>query len=234
MPQIECLLLSEDPEVERIVRCVCDDLGMALEIIASTQQAHDRLRKWRFDAVIVDGADGDACDTLQDIRQGRRNRAAIVLALVQNHNSSQAFRMGATFTLGKPIGMERFSRLMYAAYSLIVRQRFRYHRHSVHMDGKLSCGSVRDFSVTITNLSEGGAEIVVGSPVVINGPVYLRFVLPECESLVEGKGEVVWSDAQGRAGIRFLHPLARGGQELMQWLAERMHPEELGIVVKRR
>jgi len=235
MPQIECLLVSNDSEVERIVRCVCDDLGMALEIIASTtQQAIERLRKWRFDAVIVDGTHSDVHEILRETRKARRNRTAIVLAFVQNQNSSQAFKMGANFALGKPIGMERFSRLMHAAYSLIVRQRLRYHRHNVQVEGQLSCGSVRDFAVTITNLSEGGAEIVVDGPIVISGPVHLRFVLPETDFVVEGKGEVVWSNMEGRAGIRFVPPLARGGQQLMQWLAERIHPEELGIVVKKR
>lgn len=234
MPQIECLLLSSDAEIERVTKCVCNDLGIALEVIEVTQLALERLHKWRFDAIIVDGSDSDVRETLRETRKGRRNRNAIVVALVQNENSSQAFKLGANFALGKPMGMERFSRLMHAAYGLIVRQRLRYHRHNVQVEGRLSYGAVRDFTVTMTNLSEGGAEIVVGGPIVINGPVHLRFALPDTDFVVQAKGEVVWSNTEGRAGIRFIQPLAHGSQQLMQWLAERIRPEDLGIVVKKR
>jgi CheY-like chemotaxis protein len=198
-------------------------------VLESTSEATDRLRHWRFDAVILDRDSDELQDILRDIRKGKRNRTCIALAIGQDPNSGAAFNMGANFVLAKPVGMERFSRLMHAAHSLVVRQRLRYHRHSVQIEAKLNFGSVRDFPVTITNLSEGGAEIVVDSPVVINGPIHVRFPLPETSASVEAKGELVWSNAEGRAGIRFVHPLLRGMQQFQQWLAERIQPEDLGF-----
>ena len=230
MPQIECLLLSGDAEVQRVVQRVTSNLRMKLEIREVTADAVDRLRHWRFDAVILDRGSNDLQDILREIRKGRRNRSCIAVAIGQDPNSGAAFNMGANFVLAKPIGMERFSRLMHAAHSLVVRQRLRYHRHAVQIDAKLNFGSVRDFPITITNLSEGGAEIVVEAPVVINGPVHVRFTLPESSFAVEAKGELVWANAEARAGIRFAHPLLRGGQQFQQWLAERIQPEDLGMV----
>lgn len=234
MPQIECLLLSDDSEVQRVVKRVADNLGMALENSPSAAEGVERLRKWRFDAVILDSDEAELREVLKEIRKGRRNRTCIAMAIVKDPNSGAAFGMGATFVLAKPVGMERFSRLMHAAHSLIVRQRLRYHRHTVQIPAKLKFGSVQDFPATIINLSEGGAEIVVEGPVVINGPMHLRFSLPDSPFVVEGKGELVWADAQGRAGIRFVHPLTRGNQQLHQWLAERIQPEDLGVVTKRK
>jgi hypothetical protein len=234
MPQIECLLLSNDSEVQRVVNRVSDNLGMSLESLPSVWEGVERLRKWRFDAVILDSEENELREILREIRKGKRNRTCIALAIVKDPNSGAAFTMGATFVLAKPVGMERFSRLMHAAHSLIVRQRLRYHRHSVQIPAKLDFGSVRDFPVTITNLSEGGAEIVVEGPVVINGAMRMRFTLPESVFLIDGKGELVWADAQGRAGIRFVHPLTRGNQPLRQWLAERIQPEDLGMVAKKK
>src|SRR5581483_8051291 len=49
MPQIECLLLSDDSEVQRVVKRVADNLGMALENSPSAAEGVERLRKWRFD-----------------------------------------------------------------------------------------------------------------------------------------------------------------------------------------
>ena len=230
MPQIECLLLSDDTEVQRIVQRVTNTLGMRLEVLQSTSQAADRLRHWRFDAVILDRGSNELQEILRDIRKGRRNRTCIALAIGQDPNSGAAFNMGANFVLAKPVGMERFARLMHAAHSLVVRQRLRYHRHAVNIDAKLNFGSVRDFPVNITNLSEGGAEIVVGSPVVVNGPIHIRFTLPETAFALEARGDVVWSNAEGRAGLRFVHPLVRGTQQFQQWLAERIQPEDLGMV----
>jgi len=229
MPQIECLLLSGDTEVQRVVQRVTNTLGMRLEVVESTSEATERLRRWRFDAIILDRDSNELHEILRDIRKGRRNRTCIALAIGQDPNSGAAFNMGANFVLAKPVGMERFSRLMHAAHSLVVRQRLRYHRHSVNIDAKLNFGSVRDFPVTITNLSEGGAEILVDSPVVVNGPIHVRFTLPETSFAVEAKGELVWSNAEGRAGLRFVHPLVRGTQQFQQWLAERIQPEDLGF-----
>lgn len=229
MPQIECLLLSADTEVQRVVQRVTNALGIRLEVVESTPEASERLRRWRFDAVILDRDSNELQEILRDIRKGRRNRTCIALAIGQDPNSGAAFNMGANFVLAKPVGMERFSRLMHAAHSLVVRQRLRYHRHAVNIDAKLNFGSVRDFPVAITNLSEGGAEIVVDSPVVVNGPIHVRFTLPETSFAVEAKGELVWSNAEGRAGLRFVHPLLRGTQQFQQWLAERIQPEDLGF-----
>src|SRR5581483_1610527 len=234
MPQIECLLLSGDAEVQRVVQRVTSNLRMKLEIREVTADAVDRLRHWRFDAVILDRGSNDLQDILREIRKGRRNRSCIAVAIGQDPNSGAAFNMGANFVLAKPIGMERFSRLMHAAHSLVVRQRLRYHRHAVQIPVKLKFGSVQDFPATIINLSEGGAEIVVEGPVVINGPMHLRFSLPDSPFVVEGKGELVWADAQGKAGIRFVHPLTRGSQQLHQWLAERIQPEDLGMVARKK
>src|SRR5256885_16404504 len=50
--------------------------------------------------------------------------------------------------------------------------------------------------------------------------VPLRFVLPGTSYLVEGTGEVIWTDEHGRAGVLFSRLTAASRKHLKQWLVK--------------
>jgi PAS domain S-box-containing protein len=83
-----------------------------------------------------------------------------------------------------------------------------------------------EINVTAVNLSGGGLGVDgFTSPQRFAGLLECSFILPETETLIQAKVRVVWADAIGRAGIRFvvLEPLLY--EEIHHWTARKMKEE---------
>src|SRR2546422_11488471 len=69
-------------------------------------------------------------------------------------------------------------------------------------------------------LSEQGISLQSPEPLPPVQEVPLRFVLPETSYMVEGTGEVIWTDEHGRAGVLFSRLTAASRKHLKQWLVK--------------
>ena len=78
-------------------------------------------------------------------------------------------------------------------------------------------GMVVDLSELI-DLHEEGFAVRTGEPLEANRAVTLCLDLPETRSFVHGTGEVIWSDAAGRGGIRFSQLSESSRKILKEWL----------------
>lgn len=223
---LQALLLSRDPEVHKTVRRVLDTVNIELEFCNDPEQARMALTRRKYDAVLVDCDDtakGPAI--LRELRQGRSNKSCIAFALVHGKTTvQQAFEMGANFVLDKPISPERASRSVRAAQGLIMRERRRYHRHLLRATGAILVDAGAELPVSITNISEGGISIECARQLDEGGAARLKFVLPGAKKALEIKGEIMWSNHQGQAGIRFQVLPVEVKKELDSWLERRTLP----------
>jgi len=81
-------------------------------------------------------------------------------------------------------------------------------------------------SVTGVNLSTGGLGLdglTDAQP--FRGLLDARFLLPESDKLVEAKARIVWTDANGRAGARFVVLEPALYEEIHHWTANQMKEE---------
>lgn len=223
---LQALLLSRDPEVHRTIRRVLDTANIELEVCNNTDQARMALTRRKYDAVLVDCDDTEkGSEILQELRQGKSNKSCIAFALVHGKTSvQQAFEIGANFVLDKPISIERATRSVRAAQGLIMRERRRYHRHLLRATGAILVDAGAELPVSITNISEGGISIECARQLDEGGAARLKFLLPGAKRALEIKGEVMWSNPEGQAGIRFQVLPLDAKKELDSWLERRTMP----------
>jgi len=223
---LQALLLSKDPEVQRTIRRVLDSANIELDLSSNVEQARLAITRRKYDALLVDCDDmPEGPAVLRELRQGKSNRSCIAFALVNGRTTvQQAFEMGANFVLDKPISIERASRSVRAAQGLILRERRRYHRHLLKASGAIMVDSGAELAVSITNISQGGISIECNRQLDEGGAAKLRFQLPGTRRSMEIKGEIIWSTAEGRAGIRFQVLAVDVKKELDTWLDKRALP----------
>jgi len=219
---VEVLLLSQDDALLQLIRRVCEEAGISLELASDAPEASDMLARRRFDGLIVDcDAVPDASGVIVDLRKGSSNRSAVVF-LIRNGTGltvRSAFEMGANFVLDKPVTAERATRCFRAAQGLLARERRRYFRVPVDIlvDFTLRDGST--VCATIANLSEGGISIRGELALPEQAKVKISFRLPGHSKKIEAKGEVAWTLAPNdRSGVQFTYMSDETQRELAMWL----------------
>lgn len=224
---LESLLLSADPEVERVLRPTLEKLAIDVEICRNARHGSEMLLSEKFDAVIVDCDDmKGGMEILQGLRNTPSNRNSITFAILNgNHTTTQeVFGMGVNFVLQKPISGLNASRCFNAALNYMLRERRRYFRQPVKTQVHILIGDQR-LRATSSNLSEGGMAVMMREPMPKGATPRIKFTLPGVNAAFEMEAEVAWSDLKGSAGFRFRNVPASSQAILEQWLNEQMTKE---------
>jgi len=227
---LESLLLSQDPELVRVVRPTLEKLSIDVEICHEVRAAADILVSQKFDAVIVDCDDlAGGMEVLQGLRGTPSNKNSVTFAILNGKKTTtqEAFGLGANFVLQKPISTLNASRCFHAALNFMVRERRRYFRHPVKMQVQIAVGEKGDKKVKAhsTNISESGIALQLREAMPKGATPRLHFTLPETDHRMNLEAEVVWADVKGRAGLRFHNVPKESQAYLEKWLDERLEEE---------
>ena len=231
---LDSLLLSQDPELLRVVRPTLEKLAIDVEICHEARKAADILISEKFDAVIVDCDDlTGGLGVLQGLRSTPSNKNSVTFAILNGKRTTtqEVFGMGANFVLQKPISTLNASRCFHAALNFMVRERRRYFRHPVKMKIKIMLAD-KIVKATSTNLSESGIALMLREALPKGAVPRLQFLLPETQLKLDLEAEVVWADVKGRAGLRFQNVPKETQQELEKWLDDRLEEEMPGAKEK--
>src|SRR5450755_1258296 len=128
---LDSLLLSQDPDLLRVIRPTLEKLSIDVEICHEARAGADILITDKFDAVIVDCDDlKGGLAVLQGLRSTPSNKNSVAFAILNGKRTTtqEAFGMGANFVLQKPISALNASRCFHAALNFMVRERRRYFR----------------------------------------------------------------------------------------------------------
>ena len=224
---LDSLLLSQDPELVRIIRPTLEKLSIDVEICHEAKAATDILISDKFDAIIVDCDDlKGGLAVLQGLRATPSNKNSVTFAVLNGKRTTtqEAFGMGANFVLQKPISALNASRCFHAALNFMVRERRRYFRQPVKMLVQVMLEG-KSLSATSTNISEGGIALMLREALPKGAAPHLKFSLPEGNLQFEVEAEVAWVDVKGRAGFRFRNVPKSSQEQLEKWLDERMEEE---------
>jgi CheY-like chemotaxis protein len=219
---LESLLLSRDPEVIRVLQPALAKLSIDVEVCSGAQSGAEILGSEKFDAIIVDCDDlKGGVEVLQELRKSASNRSSIAFAILNGATTThQAFALGATFVMQKPVSALEAMRCLSAGLGLMVRERRRYFRCPAELEVVMSLDGIREVRATTTNVSEGGMAIRDGGELAKGGTGRVSLTLPEQRGTIEAKAEFVWVDGKGRAGVRFLEISKNCKHILEQWLGE--------------
>src|SRR5437588_334559 len=146
-----------------------------------------------------------------------KTRLVVVLARAQA-GVQLGFVTGAHIALYKPISVERVGLGLRAVRNLMARERRRSsERIAVAIPATLGrAGS--GTPVVIVDLSDGGAAIRCELPLPSSGLLTLHCLLPDTTGPFMATAEVLWQDAQGQSGIRFVNLASSSRQILVEWL----------------
>ena len=224
---LESLLLSQDPELVRVIRPTLEKLSIDVEVCHEARAGADILISDKFDAVIVDCDDlNGGLAVLQGLRNTPSNKSSVAFAILNGKRTTtqEAFGMGANFVLQKPISTLNASRCFHAALNFMLKERRRYFRQPVKMQVKVVLDG-RALNATSTNISEGGIALILREALPKGATPLLKFALPQSEIRMEVEAEVAWTDVKGLAGFRFHHIPKSSQQELEHWLDERIEQD---------
>lgn len=219
---VAVLLLSGDLALLNVIRHVCDEAGISLQLATDASETEEMLRSSKFDGFIADCDDiPEGAAVVQNLRKGASNRSAVVFVIRGGNGITvrSAFEIGANFVLDKPVNIERATRCIRAAHGLLVRERRRYFRVPVDIPVELTFSDGNVIAATIANLSEGGMSIRSPQPVPGRTSVKIAFTLPETTTRLEIKGEVSWMlGSADRCGIHFIYMSDASQRDLTMWL----------------
>jgi CheY-like chemotaxis protein len=147
----------------------------------------------------------------------------IVTGRDERQTMQDAFALGATFFLQKPVDRQKLGILFRTVSGGMLENRRKYTRVPIQADVTCTVGP-RALRGVSWNLSQGGMQVEVAD-LKPKDAVRLSFKLPISAVAVDTAGIVVWA-TQRRQGIQFTNVNAQSQQSIRQFITdvEKMEP----------
>ncbi len=216
---LESLFLAGDPKLNAAIEQMCASVGISPRRCSGAEQGSTLLARNRFYGVIVHDADPlGAAQLLQAIRRSSSSKRAVSIAVLRKPSS-----LGAAFELRTPMAADLALRTFRAARAAMLSEFRRSGRHAVEAPVIITTAAGQELHGKSINLSQTGLALKFATRLQLTAKTTVRgrLVLPPSGTLVEIKGEVAWSDAEGRAGLQIQAVTARDRQNLEEWTAQR-------------
>ena len=214
---LQFLVISSDYTTLKAFTVAAQELGSQMDSTPSLTTANRFVQRYRLDGIVIDMQMQGAQHFIEGIREGSSNRSSVIFAcagLPLEENS--AILAGANFVFHKPFSVEKILTLLSATAPVLAEEHRKYFRHKLVVPVNLSYDGVQRRALT-ANLSETGMAIRSFLMFQAGAPIEFSFQLPS-GPLIEGHGEIVWVDAEGRAGIRYHAFSGCKKTEFAEWL----------------
>lgn len=225
---LRSLLFCPDPKTAGVLVRVLADLEISVETFNHAQDAVEKLRVERYDAIILDCDDKANADLLlNNARESPFNQNSLVAAIIDPKASAKnAFGVGASLVLYKPMSMERAKSSLRAARGLMKRERRSILRIPVQGLSSINSDHETSTQAIMVDLNEGGMAIRCAEALNAKEALSIRFTLPDSSEQITVTGEVAWQDRNGRFGIRFLDTSQASRRALKEWFSANAHKGE--------
>ena len=222
MDRLQVMIFGQDPNLIRIVRAALKDLGIAgSHSRTDSAQAIEALDRQHFDGIILDCDDLPCAQKiLTKIRRGPSNRQSPVVALLNGPEDLRAIQnYGCNFNVLKPVSSVTIGTQLNKAFDALLKEHRRYFRYTVSLP--LFVGTTKDgfTPARLINVSAEGIAVLLRSSAKLEGTVSLTFDLPSIDPYrIAAEGEIAWTDAEGRMGIRLTHMPVEARGKYTEWL----------------
>ncbi len=113
-----------------------------------------------------------------------------------------------------------------AKLGVISEDQQKFFRAKVNVSVTLKNAQGKELQVQAVNLSTGGMGLdAVSDPTGFAGLVDVSFLLPDSEIVIHAKGRLMWTEAGGRAGLRFIVIEPALFEQLQHWTNRKMKDE---------
>ena len=222
MVSLKLLIVEDDIASLELMTEVFTSLEAEVSPVSDSQKAAGLVNQERFDGIFLDleMPNLHGFDLARLIRKSSRNKSTpivIVTGRDQRDTMQQAFTIGATFYLQKPVDRQKLSILFRTVRGGMVENRRRYTRVPIQTEVMCTVGSRTIRGVT-WNLSQGGMQVEAGG-LQPGDTVRVSFRLPVSGVSLEAVGTVVWT-TENRQGIQFTNVSPQNDQSIRQFIAD--------------
>jgi CheY-like chemotaxis protein len=205
MLALKLLVVEDDPASLELMTEVFTSLKADVRPVRDSEEAARRVNLEKFDGIFLDleMPKLNGLDLARGIRKSSWNKSTPIIIVTgrdDRETMQEAFAVGATFFLQKPIDRQKLSKLFRTVRGGMLENRRRYTRVPLQADVTCTVGS-RTINGVSWNLSQGGMLVEIGG-LKAKDPVRLSFRLPISDVVIEAAGTVVWGDEK-RQGIQF-------------------------------
>ena len=219
--RLNALVVTRDSAALPVLCLALDELRVSPETCPSVPEALELLAVQHYSALLVDCDLPGAAHALRMARMAPPQRRPVIFAVLGLHaDVAETFQLGANFVLYKPLVMEQISRSLRAGRAFMRPDRRRSVRHQTESLVYLRFGDLCPTPALVLDLNERGLSVQAAEPLPPTR-IPLRFIVPGTEFLVEGRGDVIWADDAGRAGIMFTELPASSRKQLKLWVSKR-------------
>ena len=205
MSSLRLLIVEDDPASLELMEEVFSSLKAVVRPIDDSREAAELVCREKFDGIFLDLEMPmmNGFDLAKRVRESPWNKSTPIVIVSGRDDKAtmqQAFAMGATFYLQKPVDRQRLSGLFRAVRGAFVQNRRRSLRVPLQTEVLCELDS-RVIKGTSSNLSQGGMQIRADG---LNprDQVHVSFSVPVVGTRIEAYGVVAWV-ADGRHGIQF-------------------------------
>ncbi len=193
------------------------------------QHAASLINREKFDGIFLDleMPNIHGFDLARNIRQSLWNRSTPIVIVTGHDERStmqQAFAVGATFFLQKPVDRRRLTTLFRAVRGSMLENRRRHVRVPLRTE-VLYTHDLTFAQGMSWNLSQGGILIDSTSNLKAGDEVRLSFHLPLSGKQIDGLGVVAWV-SENRQGIRFTKMNSQSSSAIKDFIAEVEQPDD--------
>ena len=217
------LLVVEDhiPSLELMTE-VFTSLKAEVSPISESEKAAAMVNQEKFDGIFLDleMPKLNGFDLARLVRKSSWNKSTPIIIVTgrdERQTMQDAFAIGATFFLQKPVDRQKLSALFRMVTGGMLENRRKSARIPIQTEVACTVGS-RTARGTSWNLSQGGMQVEVDG-LKPRDAVRLSFKLPVSGVVIDAAGVVVWAK-ESRQGIQFTAVSAQCQQSIRQFMAE--------------
>jgi len=217
------LLVVEDniPSLELMTE-VFMSLKAEVRPISESEKAVAMVNQEKFDGIFLDleMPNLNGFDLARLVRKSSWNKSTPIIIVTgrdDRQTMQDAFAIGATFFLQKPVDRQKLSALFRTVSGGMLENRRKSTRVPIQAEVTCTVGS-RTIRGTSWNLSQGGMQVEVGG-LKAKDAVRLSLTLPVSGVVIDAVGIVVWAK-ENRQGIQFTSVSAPTQQLIRQFMSE--------------
>ena len=218
---LNALIMCREQQSLKVVSAALDELKIDPEVCWSAPEAIELLARGYYSALFLDFELSAAAQVARMARSAPARRRPVVFAMIGALTDIEAtYQAGANFVLYKPLALGQMMRSLRAGHGFMQPDRRRSQRQKLETIVYLQYG-IAAFPALILDVNERGLALQAPEYLPAVPEVPLRFVLPGTQNMIDGKGEIIWADDSGRAGMLFSELSAESRKALKHWLKKR-------------
>lgn len=222
-PSLKLLVVEDDIPLLTLIDELLTSFGAEVKTLSDSRQVLDLINRQKFHGIFTDlkMPHVDGFELARQVRTSSWNRTTpivIISGREDRKTMEEAFAVGGTFFLNKPVDRQRLAALYKTVRGSMIESQTRITRISLRTEVlcEVESQTVRGTSV---NISMDGILFDAGRPLQPGKTVRLSFHLPGQNPMINATGMITRVDDKQRLGVRFTKMDIKDRQRIRELLA---------------